>query len=222
MTHALLRITQEIKWTSLNMYIDNGAILACGETWVEVESSLKEAYSSCARWLHRSGLKVEPDKTEVMYFRKRLEKVDPPGKITLPQHPQLTFYEVKATFRLRYLGFFIDHKLRWDLHVSTMCNRARASIKALQLLGNSIRGLDFAQWRLAYNAICLPVLTYGCQLWYTGKQKGLVDKLQKVQNEGVRLIAGAFKSAPREVLQQLFNILPMGLRLRMLTDNSAL
>ncbi len=145
MTHALLRITQEIKWTSLNMYIDDGAILACGETWVEVESSLKEAYSSCAQWLHRSGLKVEPDKTEVMYFRKRLEKVDPPGKITLPQHPQLTFYEVKATFRLRYLGFFIDHKLRWDLHMSTMCNRARASIKALQLLGNSICGLDFAQ-----------------------------------------------------------------------------
>ena len=103
-----------------------------------------------------------------------------------------------------------------------MCNRARASIKALQLLSNSVRGLDFAQWRLAYNAICLPVLTYGCQLWYTGKQKKLTNKLQVVQNEGVRLIAGAFRTTPREPLQQLFNILPIDLRLRMLTDNSAL
>ncbi len=50
-THALLHITQEIKWTSLSMYIDDGAILACRETWDEVESSLKEAYSSCALWL---------------------------------------------------------------------------------------------------------------------------------------------------------------------------
>ena len=131
-------------------------------------------------------------------------------------------YKVTAVHRLRYLGFFLDHKLRWEHHVNVMCNRARASIRALQLLGNSVRGLNFAQWRLAYNAICLPVLTYGCQLWYTGKQKGLVQKLQVVQNEGVRLLAGAFRTTPREPLQHLFNILPMNLHLRMLTDNAAL
>jgi len=85
-----------------------------------------------------------------------------------------------------------------------------------------VRGLDFAQWRVAYNTICLPVLTYGCQLWFMGKQKGLVEKLQKVQNEGVKLIAGAFKTALREVLQQLLNVYPMNVRLRMLSDNLAL
>ena len=224
-THALLRKTQDLKWTSLNLYIDDGAILACGKTWAEVESSLIAAYISCASWLDRSGLKAEPDKTELMYFRRRQEKMDPPGQILLPknpQQPQQEEYKVTAVHRLRYLGFFLDHKLRWEHHVNVMCNRARASMKALQLLGNSVRGLEFAQWRLTYNAICLPVLTYGCQLWYTGKQKKLANKLQVVQNEGVRLIAGAFKTTPREPLHQLFNILPMALRLRMMTDNSAL
>ena len=43
-----------------------------------------------------------------------------------------------------------------------------------------------------------------------------------VQNKGVRLLAGAFRTTPREPLQHLFNILPMDLRLRMLTDNAAL
>ncbi len=52
------------------------------------------------------------------------------------------------------------------------------------------------------------VLTYGCQLWYTAKQKGLVNKLQRVQNEGVRLIAGAFRTTLRKPLRQLYNILP--------------
>jgi hypothetical protein len=224
-THALLRMTRDLKWTSLNLYIDDGAILACGKTWAEVESSLVAAYTSCASWLDRSGLKAEPDKTELMYFRRRHEKTDPPGQIFLPQnpqHPQQGKYKVTAAHRLRYLGFFLDHKLRWEHHVNVMCNRARASIKGLQLLGNSVRGIDFAQWRLAYNAICLPVLTYGCQLWYTGKQKKLAHKLQVVQNEGVRLIAGAFKTAPREPLHQMFNILPIDLRLRLMTDNSAL
>ena len=123
---------------------------------------------------------------------------------------------------LRYLGFFFNSHLTWSHHVEIMCNRARASIKALQLLGNSVRGLDQGQWRLAYNAICLPVLTYGCQLWFTGKQVTLVKKLQTVQNEAVRVIAGAFCTAPHEPLHQLLTILLMDLRLTMLTQNLAI
>src|SRR5258708_38588728 len=103
-----------------------------------------------------------------------------------------------------------------------MCNRARASIKALQLLGNSVRGLDQGRWRLAYNAICLPVLTYGCQLWYTGKQIMLVKKLQVVQNEAVRLILGTFQTTPHDPLHQLLNILLMDLHLNMLLQKMAL
>jgi hypothetical protein len=102
-----------------------------------------------------------------------------------------------------------------------MCNRTRASLKALQLLGNSVRGLDQARWRLAYNAICLPVLMYGCQLWYTGKQITLVKKLQIVQNDVVKLISGTFRTTPREPLHQLLNILPMDLRLDLMLQKTA-
>lgn len=106
-----------------------------------------------------------------------------------------------------------------------MCNRARVTIKALQLLGNSVRGLDHMRhtwWKLAYNAICLPVLTYGCQLWYNGKQVTLVKKLQTVQNNTVKAISRAFQTTPREPFHQLLNIFPMDLRLDMLTKNMAL
>src|SRR6266702_2027798 len=72
-----------------------------------------------------------------------------------------------------------------------MANRACATLKALTVLGNTIRGLSMANWRLTFNAVCLPVLSYECKLWLrTGfkGQKKLVDLLQKVQNEGVRMV----------------------------------
>ena len=220
--HSLLQKAREQHHTSLSMYIDDGAIFAYGNTWTEVGSALSTVYTACASWLERSGLTAEPDKTELIFFRRLREKEEPPGHIFLPLPSQNTYYKVSAAHRLRYLGFFFDHKLRWEHHVSIMCNRARASIKALQLLGNSVRGLNFAQWRLAYNAICLPVLTYGCQLWFTGKQKSLVKKLQVVQNEAIRIISGAFRTTPRDPLHQLLNIFPINLRLHMITDNSAM
>jgi len=40
-----------------------------------------------------------------------------------------------------------------------MAMRARSTIRSLQVLGNSIRGLDFAHWRKVFHAIILPVLT---------------------------------------------------------------
>ena len=211
-------------WTnaSLGMYVDDGAIFACGRRWEDIENSIRVGYTTCMDWLTRAGLSAEPDKTELIYFRKRGEKTDPPHHMSLPLPLPNTHYRVTTTSTLRYLGFFFDNRLSWTHHVEVMCNRAQASLKALQLLGNSVRGLDQARWRLAYNAICLPVLTYGCQLWYTGKQATLVKKLQVVQNNAVRLISGTFRTTPREPLHHLLNILPMDLRLRKILLKTAL
>ena len=103
-----------------------------------------------------------------------------------------------------------------------MCNRAHASIKALKHLGNLVRGLDHMSWRLTFNAICLLVLTYGCQLWFCGKQVTLVKKLQIVQNKAVKIISGTFCTTPHKPLHQLLSILPIDLQLTKLTQNMAL
>jgi Reverse transcriptase (RNA-dependent DNA polymerase) len=221
-TSPLLHKMKEWTNSSLGMYIDNGAIFACGGSWENVEDIMREGYSVCLDWLTRAGLNAEPDKTELTFFNKPKERVKPPKYIQLPLPVLNTSYRITAANTIRYLGFFFDTRILWSHHVDVMCNQARATLKSLQLLGNSIHGLDQARWRLAYNAICLTVLTYGCQLWYKGKQVKLVKKLQTVQNDTVRLISGTFQTTPREPLHQLLNILPMDLRLNMIVQNSAL
>ncbi len=139
-------------------------------------------------------------------------------------HANNLYYVALPVETLRYLGFFLNHKLDWEPHVKTMCNRVQASIRALLVLGNSVQGLSMANWCLAFNAVCLPVLTYGCQLWYTmgGRPKGLINMLQKVQNEGVKVITGAFCMAPRKALLHITHMLPMQHHLEKLTYTSAL
>ena len=141
-----------------------------------------------------------------------------------PPSPTVTQHVLQGPISntLRYLGFFFDHKLDWKWYIEVMCNRTHATLKALQILGNSICGLDHARWRLAYNTICLPVLTYRCQMWFTGKQKTLLKKLQTVQYEAARIISGKFCTMLWEPLHQLLTIFPMEVRLNMLLQNSAL
>jgi hypothetical protein len=211
--------------SSLGMYIDDGILFACAEEWTDVERLLRARYTVCDEWLRRSGLAIEPDKTELLFFQKpyKHNPMPPPSQLLLPDREACTYYMVRPVETLRYLGFFIHRRLKWEPHVRIMCNRARASIKALQVLGNTIRSLSMANWRIVLNAVCLPVMTWGVQLWYrTGGAKGLIAMLQHVQNDMVKVVAGAFHTAPREALLQLTWMLPMRHFMEKLTYTSAL
>jgi hypothetical protein len=99
-TYAILCKAEDERHASLSMYIDNGAIFACGKTWEEVKSSLANVYSECASWLECSSLTVEPDKTELIFFRKLREREDPSNHIYLRIHSRNMYYKVTATHRL--------------------------------------------------------------------------------------------------------------------------
>jgi hypothetical protein len=223
-TSALLRLQDHWNNSTLGMYVDDGVILAHADDWESVDRLLIARYRRCEEWLRRSNLAIEPDKTEVLYFRTPRQRLDfPPNRILLPNPLENTSYAVQASDTVRYLGFFINHKLDWEPHVTIMCNRARASIKALQVLGSSHRGLSMANWRLVFNAVCLPVLSYGCQLWANSpKVVSLMKKVQLVFNEGVKVISGAFRTAPREPLHEILRVLPARHFLEKLIHTSAL
>jgi hypothetical protein len=61
-----------------------------------------------------------------------------------------------------------------------------------------------------YNALIIPTLTYGAQVWYTSKgQKSLVHRLQVAQNEGLRKMTGIFKMTPVDPLHNLTGVPPI-------------
>jgi hypothetical protein len=147
----------------------------------------------------------------------------PPPHLLLPDWDANSYYVVRPVETLRYLGFFIHHHLKWEPHVHIMCNRAQASIKVLQVLGNTICSLSMANWCIVLNAICLLVMTWGVQLWYcTGGAKGLIAMLQRVQNDMVKVVAGSFHTTPCEALLQLTRMLPMWHFVKKLTYTSTL
>jgi len=224
-TSTLLKLVSAAHSSTLGMYVDDGIIFAHAKEWPEVNRQLRLRYTECQDWLRHSNLACEPDKTELIYFIKprHSKYLPPPTSLSLPSPSGSAEYTVHPSATVRYLGFFINHKIDWGLHVTTMCNRGCASLKALQMLGNSQRGISTAGWRLVFNAVCLPVLTYGCQLWANSpKYKSLVKQIQLVMNEGVKVVSGAFRTAPRMALHELTRILPAAYYIEKLTHTSSL
>jgi len=100
-----------------------------------------------------------------------------------------------------------------------MANRARSTVRALSILRNSVRGLDYANWCRIFHSLVLPVLMYGFPLYSTQPHiKGLLDILQVAQNNPVHKMSGAFKTTPIVPLHYLMAIPPIPLTISKLTS----
>ena len=118
-------------------------------------------------WLAQNGSKTDPDKTEVISFYSH---VNPRTHRPIPtviglRDPINGEYLVQWSMMVWYLDIFISHNLRFDHHVKIMANRTKSTVQAINILGNSMQGLDLAGWQKIYHALLLPILTYGLPLY---------------------------------------------------------
>jgi hypothetical protein len=123
-TSSLLAMMKGWNNSSLGMYVDDGILFACAEDWGDMSRVLTARYSVCKEWLRRSGLAIEPDKTELPFFQKPYERnaIPAPTRLILPDPSAQSYYVVLPVENLCYLGFFINRRLKWEHHIRIMCN----------------------------------------------------------------------------------------------------
>jgi len=206
------------------MYVDDGTIFGCAKLHSSSASLVTHGLQEITEWLGRSGLKCDHDKTEFISFsgwaRPHIN-----GPLVTAIHPctPTGSYTVKRSELIRYLGVFIHHKFDWSYHITIMANRARSTARALQILGNSVRGLDYANWCKIFHALVLPVLTYGFPVYSTQPRiKGLLATLQVAQNVLIRKMSGCFKTTPVTPLHYLVAIPPISLTIKKLISTFTL
>ena len=203
------------------MYVDDGAIVTTGHTRRHAARLAAQGLEHVSGWLARNGLRIAPEKTEFLSFAPSRWSTDLHGApfSSLDLRTPDAEFSVPVSHTVRYLGIFLDDKLSWKHHIATLATRTRSTILTLGVLGNSIRGISYANWWRVFHAIILPTLTYGAALWYSGiAQKGLTGPLQVAQNDAIRKMCGVFRTTPVDPLHHVANILPIHYRLRIARD----
>ncbi len=140
-TAPLLDLASSWHYHDLTLYVNDGAIYVVSATKQAATKAALEGYKVVTTWLHMNGLEADPAKTELMTFtptrRSNLTGSNIQGTQPTPDH------NITMTRSLRYLGIFITDNLDWSLHVKTMANRTKSTIRGISILGNSVHRLDF-------------------------------------------------------------------------------
>jgi hypothetical protein len=198
------------KITGLGFVDDTHAITAGPNAHLNCRR-LEAIHERCIQWANRHGAKFSPAKYKLIHLAQH-HKRDTTARVRIAD------FDGKPEKELKILGFTIKPNLRWNTHVLRVAQKGQAQLHAIRRIVGSTWGLTFQEARLMYTAIIRPTITYGADIWGiqsdgTPASVNLLEPLQKLQNQCVRMITGAYKRASATSLEKDADIPPMKIQI---------
>ena len=141
---------------------------------------IKDCLMEVHLWMTKNFLKLNLDKTEVMFFGRQQEmslfdvSIDVDGEV----------FCSNSTVTVKTLGIYLDSNLSMDANVSRCISSAYCNLKSLQSIRHC---LDISKKTLLVTSLVLSRLDY-CNILLANTSSGNIRKLQRVLNACVRFI----------------------------------
>lgn len=133
-------------------------------------------------------------KANLMYFTNK-------PKFT-PTQIRFGEYVLHHRTQVRWLGFWLDPKLRFNHHISVLQSEGIHALQKLRRLNKCFSGLNPKTARTLVIAVLRPKVLFGSIFWLTSDTLKKVLKIWDVLlNAANRLILGAFKMSPTNLMR---------------------
>lgn len=108
--------------------------------------------------------------------------------------------KLERTISTKFLGVYLDEKLKWTQHLSHIANKIA---RGLGVMGRVSKILPRDVLRMLYFSLIYPYLTYCCIIWGNASPTAL-HKLEVLQNRAVRIITRSpFRATASPIYKQL-------------------
>lgn len=187
------------------LFADDLVIFASGKNNVETGNIIQDTLRKLHSTASNLQFKFSAIKTKAMIFTRKWKKniIEP----TL----FLGDSKIEIVSKYKFLGMIFDSKLNWNAHIDYISDKARKSLNVIRVLSNQNWGSDSTMLIRMHKALVMSLMDYGSFLFQNASQKAL-KKLDVINNQGMRLAIGAFKSTPIESLHAETGIMKLDIR----------
>jgi hypothetical protein len=190
-------------------FSDDLNLLATGKTVEPTRRILETAWLVCQRWAEKRGADFNPLKTELMHFTRK--------RAAIEQRVHIAGVDVKPKPVCRFLGVWLDRKLRWSGHLEHMQKKLQTQQFALIRLAASTWGCNLARAREVYTKVIRSALAYGAATYYTpignDKPTFITSSLRATRAKYLRIVAGAYRATPIRHLETETHVPPIDIYL---------
>ena len=134
------------------------------------------------KWLRANKLSLNIGKTECVLIVSRHKTKHADTQLQLDRENEM----VKKVKNTNVVGVQLDKNLNWEKHIDYISSKVSSGIGAIKRLREFV---DQSTLVKVYNALIQPYFDYCSEVWDCFN-KGLSDRLQKLQNRAARMIMG--------------------------------
>ena len=178
-------------------FADDLNLLAFGKDTQETCRYLEGAWQTCRQWSRTRGMEFAPEKSELLHLTRA--RAAP----TTPVH--LDDQSIVPVQEARFLGVWIDRKLKWKGHLNAIKRKFATQQFALTRLAASAWGCTLLRAREIYTKVIRSAIAYGAGVWHhpttDQRVKGIARKLATTQSQCLRVVAGAYRATPVRFLE---------------------
>jgi hypothetical protein len=152
------------------------------DDYAETMRRLNLAISDIRKWMFQNKLKLNGDKTEIIFIgtRQQLDKC----KTFIRKNQTIGEDTITPVTEVRNLGFQFDEKLSSAAHVKKLTASCYTNIRKISKIRKS---LNVETCKIIINGLVTAKLDY-CNAALAGTSSALLKKLQAVQNMSCRVI----------------------------------
>lgn len=166
------------------LFADDTKLYFASKELEEIEIMLNRSLNILAIWLKENQLIINLKKTVFMILHY-CKKNNVRNKCTI----RINDTKIEEVRRAKYLGVIIDDNLTFRDNAIESINKVARKLNIIYRLDNSIS--CYAK-NVVYKAVIAPHFDYCSSIMLSYTQE-LLDRMQKVQNKGMRLVLGVNK-----------------------------
>ena len=188
-----------------SLFVDDFSTTCSSINMASIERQLQLCLNMVEKWADENGFKFSKTKTVCMHFcNKRKLHLD----------PTLTIYnsQIPVVSQTKFLGVIFDSKLNFKAHIDYVRQKCEKAMNLLKVVAKMDWGADRSVLLRLYRSFVHSRLEYGCAVFRSAR-KSYLKKLEPIQNQGLRICLGAFRTSPMQSLYVEANEPPLYLKL---------
>lgn len=162
---------------TVRLFADDTVLIMSSREVSKLNDVANKEIKKIENWLSSNKLTLNLSKTNYMLFS---HKKDIGTNFNLKMHNK----SLQRTSEAKYLGIYVDEKLKWDLHVKHVCKKISQYCGLFCKLRYSVNQTTLV---LLYYSLVFPHLLYGILGWGSSNSS-ILHPLQVLQNKIIRII----------------------------------
>jgi len=177
------------------MFADDVTILATHREKAVAEAAAQRAVDIVTAWSKAWKLTLNAGKSEAAFFSTWS------NESRLQPNIQVDGQLVPTNNSPRLLGVLLDRSLTFNAHIAKISETTTRRIRCLRAVAHSDWGWDKQSLRTIFFALIRSSTDYAAPAWQPWLSGTNIDRLDRIQNKGLRAITGQYGSAPLEALR---------------------